>query len=290
MKVNQANYPVARMCRLLEVSPSGYYSWQKRPASERSRTDAVLKDRIRWIHLRSRGTYGVPRIYAELREEGVPVGRHRVERLMRATGLQGVARRTYRRTTVRQPGAQAAPDLVQRDFAASGPNQLWVADITYISTWTGFLHLAVVLDAWSRRVVGWAMARHLRTELVLDALDMAVHQRRPHGVIHHSDHGSQYTSLAFGKRCGQAGIRPSMGSLGDCYDNALCESFFATLECELFDRRSFRSTEEARHAVFQFIEGWYNPHRRHSALGQISPARFELAHTVPVSLRDVHAT
>ena len=290
MKVNQANYPVARMCRLLEVSPSGYYSWQKRPASERSRTDAVLKDRIRWIHLRSRGTYGVPRIYAELREEGVPVGRHRVERLMRATGLQGVARRTYRRTTVRQPGAQAAPDLVQRDFAASGPNQLWVADITYISTCRGFLHLAVVLDAWSRRVVGWAMARHLRTELVLDALDMAVHQRRPHGVIHHSDHGSQYTSLAFGKRCGQAGIRPSMGSLGDCYDNALCESFFATLECELLDRRSFRSTEEARHAVFEFIEGWYNPHRRHSALGQISPARFELAHTVPVSLRDVHAT
>jgi putative transposase len=167
---------------------------------------------------------------------------------------------------------------VQRDFSAAGPNQLWVADITYISTWTGFLHLAVVLDAWSRRVVGWAMARHLRTELVLDALDMAVRQRRPHGVIHHSDQGSQYTSVAFGKRCRQAGVRPSMGSPGDCYDNALCESFFATLECELLDRRSFRSQDEARHAVFDFIEGWYNIHRRHSALGQISPARYELAH------------
>ena len=281
MKANQARYPVASMCRLLEVSPSGYYAWRTRPPSVGSRTDAVLKDRIRWIHLRSRGTYGVPRIYADLREEGVRVGRHRVERLMRALGVQGVTRRSYRRTTVRQPGAQAAPDLVQRDFAATRPNQLWVADITYISTWTGFLYLAVVLDAWSRRVVGWAMARHLRTELVLDALDMAVQQRHPHGVIHHSDQGSQYTSLAFGKRCGQASVRPSMGSLGDCYDNALCESFFATLECELIDRRSLRSPDEARQAVFEFIEGWYNPHRRHSSLGQISPARYELTHVHP---------
>lgn len=281
MKANQARYSVATMCRLLEVSPSGYYAWRTRPASERSRTDAVLKDRIRWIHLRSRGTYGVPRIYAELREEGVRVGRKRVGRLMRACGLQGVGRRSHRRTTVRQPGAQPAPDLVQRGFAAAGPNRLWVADITYISTWQGFLYLAVVMDAWSRRVVGWAMATHLRAELVLNALDMALQQRRPSGVIHHSDQGSQYTSLAFGKRCGQAGVRPSMGSLGDCYDNALCESFFATLECELLDRRSFRSLEEARHAVFEFIEGWYNPHRRHSALGQISPARYELAHARP---------
>jgi len=278
VKTNQAKYPVATMCRLLEVSSSGYYAWRTRPASERSRTDAILKNRIRWIHLRSRGTYGVPRIYAELRDEGVRVGRRRVARLMRAAGLQGVARRTHRRTTIRQPGAQPAPDLVQRDFAAAGPNRLWVADITYISTWTGFLHLAVVLDAWSRRVVGWAMAHHLRTQLVLDALDMAVRQRRPHRVVHHSDQGSQYTSVAFGKRCRQADVRPSMGSLGDCYDNALCESFFATLECELLDRQSFRSPDEARQAVFHFIEGWYNIHRRHSALGQISPARYELAH------------
>jgi putative transposase len=197
---------------------------------------------------------------------------------MRACGLQGVSRRRYRRTTVRQPGAQAAPDLVQRDFATAGPNRLWVADITYISTWSGFLYLAVVVDAWSRRVVGWAMASHLRTELVLQALEMAIQQRRPTQVVHHSDQGSQSTSLAFGARCRQARVRPSMGSLGDCYDNALCESFFATLECELLDRHRFRTQEEARRAVFDFIEGWYNPHRRHSSLGQIAPARFELAH------------
>lgn len=281
MKANQARYPVATMCTLLEVSPSGYYAWRTRPASERFRTDAVLKDRIRWIHLRSRGTYGVPRIYAELREEGVPVGRHRVARLMRAAGLQGVARRARRRTTIRQPGARPAPDLVQRDFATTGPNRLWVADITYVSTWMGFLHLAVVLDAWSRRVVGWAMASHLRTELVVDALDMALHQRRPQGVIHHSDQGSQYTSLAFGKRCREAGVRPSMGSVGDCYDNALAESFFATLECELLNRSSWKSKAEAGAALFTWIEGWYNPRRCHSALGYLSPIAFEEKHDVP---------
>jgi putative transposase len=171
------------------------------------------------------------------------------------------------------------PDLVKRDFVAAGPNKLWVADITYISTWTGSLYLAVVVDTWSRRVVGWSMATHLRTELVLDALEMAVGQRRPAGVIHHSDQGSQYTSIAFGNRCREAGVRPSMGSVGDCYDNALCESFFATLECELLDRRPFRSQEEARRAVFEFIEGWYNPHRRHSSLNYASPARYEMVHT-----------
>ena len=177
---------------------------------------------------------------------------------------------------MRQPGALRAPDLVKRDFAVAGPNQLWVADITYILTWTGFLYLAVVVDAWSRRVVGWAMASHLRTELVLDALEMAIHQRRPAAVIHHSDQGSQYTSIAFGKRCREAGVRPSMGSLADCYDNALCESFFATLECELLDRHRFRSQQEALGSGFEFIEGWYNPHRRHSSLGYASPAKYEM--------------
>jgi putative transposase len=279
VKANQAHYPVVTMCLVLDVSPSGYYAWRGRPTSERSRANAILTDRIRWIHLRSRGTYGVPRIYAELRDEGVRVGRHRVARLMRAAGLRGVARRSWRRTTIRQPGAQPAPDLVGRDFRAAGPNRLWVADITYISTGQGFLHLAVVLDAWSRRVVGWAIARHLRTELVLQALEMAIRQRCPRGVIHHSDQGSQYTSLAFGQRCREAGVRPSMGSLGDCYDNALCESFFATLECELLDRHDFRSPQHARQAIFQFIEGWYNTHRRHSALGHVSPVRYELANS-----------
>ncbi len=172
---------------------------------------------------------------------------------------------------------------MQRAFAVAGPNRLWVADITYIATWAGFLYLAVVLDAWSRRVVGWAMATHLRTELVLDALNMAVTQRRPTQVIHHSDQGCQYTSLAFGLRCQEAGVRPSMGSVGDAYDNALCESFFATLECELLDRQRFATQVEARLAVFDFIEGWYNPHRRHSALDYESPMRYEFKHRQPVA-------
>ena len=158
------------------------------------------------------------------------------------------------------------------------PDRLWVADITYVPTWAGFLYLAVVLDAWSRRVVGWAMASHLRTELVLAALDMAVAQRRPIEVIHHSDQGCQYTSLAFGRRCREAGVRPSMGSVGDAYDNAMCESFFATLECELLDRDRFRTPADARRAIFDFIEGWYNPRRRHSALDYLSPIIFERAH------------
>ncbi len=277
MKANQANYPIATMCRVLGVSTSGYYAWLKRQSSQRSREDAILTNRIHWIHLRSRGTYGAPRIHAELRDEGVHVSRKRVARLMQAAGLQGVSRRKSTRTTIRQPGAQRAPDLVKRDFTVDGPNKLWVADITYIRTWAGFLYLAVVVDAWSRRVVGWAMTNHLRTELVNDALEMAVRQRRPKGVIHHSDQGSQYTSLAFGKRCREANVRPSMGSVGDCYDNALCESFFATLECELLDRRSFRSREEAGRVVFEFIEGWYNPHRRHSSIGYASPVRYEMA-------------
>ena len=180
------------------------------------------------------------------------------------------------------PARQKRPaGLVQRKFTAEAPDRLWVADITYIPTWAGFLYLAVVLDAFSRRIVGWAMATHLRTKLVLDALDMALGQRRPEAVIHHSDQGSQYTSIAFGARCRQAGVRPSMGSVGDGYDNALCESFFATLECELLDRHRFRSQVEARMAVFTFIEGWYNPRRRHSAIGYRSPINFERSQRPP---------
>jgi len=205
----------------------------------------------------------------------VNVGQKRVARLMRQAGLQGVTRRKTTWTTRREPGAEPAPDLVQRDFKAEGPDQLWVADITYIHTWSGFLYLAVVMDAWSRRIVGWSMANHLRSELVLDALGMAIDQRRPEGVIHHSDQGGQYTSFAFGKRCREVGIRPSMGSAGDCYDNALAEIFFATLECELLDRRKFQTRAEAGRAVFEFIEGWYNPIRRHSSIGQVSPMRYE---------------
>lgn len=275
MKANQAVYPVATQCRLLGVSPSGYYAWRRRPPSARTQANEALTERIRAIHAFSQGTYGMPRIHAELAAEGEQVSRKRVARLMRTAGLQGVSRRKRRRTTVRAEAVRPAPDLVDRNFTASAPNQLWVADITYVPTWAGFLYLAVVIDAFARRVVGWSMANHLRTELVLNALNMALWQRRPEQVIHHSDQGCQYTSVAFGKRCRDMGVRPSMGSLGDCFDNAMCESFFATLECELIDRRSFRTQAEARMAVFEFIEGWYNPHRRHSAINYDSPVNYE---------------
>jgi len=236
-----------------------------------------LTAQIQALHRESRGTYGAPRIHADLAAHGIHVGRKRVARLMRTAALQGVSRRKCR-TTVRDETARPAPDLVDRQFTAVGPDRLWVADITYVPTWAGFLYLAVVLDAWSRRVIGWAMASHLRTELVLAALDMALAQRRPTDVIHHSDQGCQYTSLAFGRRCRDAGVRPSMGSVGDAYDNAMCESFFATLECELLDRQRFRTQADARLAVFDFIEGWYNPRRRHSALDYLSPMIFERSH------------
>jgi len=275
MKANQAAHAVPTLCRVLGVSASGYYAWCKRGTSRRATKDAALLEQIREFHRLSRGTYGAPRIQRDLRAAGARVGRKRVARLLKQAGLQGVSRRRWPRTTIRAEAARPAPDLVQRQFAASGPNQLWVADITYIPTWAGFLFLAVVLDAWSRRVVGWAMATHLRTELVLEALEMAVRQRQPQGVIHHSDQGCQYTSIAFGKRCREAGVRPSMGSVGDAYDNALCESFFATLECELLARRRFATQAEARMAVFDFVEGFYNSRRRHSALGYLSPLEFE---------------
>jgi putative transposase len=275
VKANQAEHSVSMMCRLLDVSTSGYYAWVKRPSCKRSREDEILTERIRYYHRLSDGIYGAPRIFEDLRDEGIRIGQKRVARLMRAAGLQGVSRRKTVRTTVRKRGARPAPDLVDRNFAADGPDRLWVADITYVRSWAGFLYLAVVMDAFSRRIVGWSMANHLRTELVLDALQMAVEQRRPEGVIHHSDQGSQYTSLAFGKRCREEGVRPSMGSVGDCYDNALCESFFASLECELLDRYTFRSRKEAGIAVFEYIEGWYNPRRRHSSIGQVSPVRYE---------------
>jgi putative transposase len=275
MMANQAVHSVRAMCRALDVSPSGFYAARNRPPSTRAVADAELSARIRVIHDESRGTYGMPRVHAELAAGGVRIGRKRVARLMRLENLEGVSRRRKTFTTVRDRDARPAPDLVERDFTAAAPDQLWVADITYVPTWAGFLYLAVVLDVWSRRVVGWAMATHLRTELVLEALDMAVEQRRPENVIHHSDQGCQYTSIAFGLRCREVGIKPSMGSVGDAYDNALCESFFATLECELIDRRRFQSQAEARVAVFDFIEGFYNPRRRHSALDYASPVEYE---------------
>lgn len=274
MSAHRAVYPIATMCRVLGVSTSGYYAWSARQPSARARSDAALKERIGAIHIGSYGTYGVPRVHAELFESGLRVARKRVARLMGEMGLQGVSRRRSVRTTVRD-GAQPAPDLVDRRFVAKEPNKLWVADITYIATGVGFLYLAIVLDVFSRRIVGWAMSSSLQAALVLEALAMARALRRPRGVIHHSDQGSQYTSIEFGKRCREWKVRPSMGSVGDAYDNAMAESFFATLECELLKRRRFATREEARMAVFEFIEGFYNPRRRHSALGYLSPVEFE---------------
>ena len=281
MRAVQAVHAVAVVCRVLGVSVSGYYAWRRRPPPRRATSDAELLVRIKEIHAMSDGTYGAPRIRAELADvDSLRVNIKRIARLMRNAGIAGVSRRRFVVTTMRDGAAPKSPDLVSREFKADAPNKLWVADITYIPTWAGFLFLAVVIDVWSRKVVGWAMAPHLRTELVLNAFDMAVAQRQPMGVIHHSDQGTQYTSIAFGQRCRQAGVQPSMGSVGDAYDNALCESFFASLECELLDRYTFRNHAEARLAVFKYIEGWYNPHRRHSALDYQSPVNYERKNTV----------
>jgi putative transposase len=276
MKAHQATYPVRVMGRLLGVSASGYYAWNNREPSRRALQDIALTARIRAIHRRSGEAYGAPSIHAELADDhDIRIGRKRVARLMRAAGLKGLHPVKFVTTTVADPAADRALDKVDRRFNADGPDRLWVADITYVPTWSGFLYLAIVLDVWSRRIVGWAMANHLKTELVLDALDMALAQRQPESVIHHSDRGCQYTSYAFGKRCREAGVVPSMGSTGDAYDNAMAESFFATLEREVLNRRRFRSQAEARVALFQWLEGWYNPHRRHSALGYLSPINYE---------------
>ncbi|MEV5898332.1 IS3 family transposase [Nonomuraea fuscirosea] len=264
------HHEVSLLARVLGVSRQGYYAWaarQRRGPSAQARRDAELTERIREHHRASDEIYGAPRIHADLRElDGVRVGRKRVARLMRRAGLAGVSRRRGSRTTIADGRAAAASDLVKRQFIAAEPNRVWTADITYVPTWQGFVYLAVVLDVFSRRIVGWAMADHMRTELVTDALAMALHQRHPEaGVIHHSDKGSQYTSIAFGQCCEQAGVRPSTGRTGTCFDNAITESFFASLECELIDRRTFRTRSEAERALFSYIEGFYNPRRRHSA-------------------------
>jgi putative transposase len=280
-------FAVRTMCQVLGVSASGYYDWRDRTPSRRAVENAALAERIEQIHRASDDTYGMPKIRAELRDWGdahfdarwAAVGRNRIARLMRQLGLRGVSRRRgFTITTERDQHARPAPDLVKRQFAAGGPDELWVSDITYVPTWAGFIFLAIVLDVWSRKIVGWSIGQDLRTELVLEALNMALAQREAEEVIHHSDQGSQYTSVAFGRRCQEMGVKPSMGTVGDAYDNAMAESFFASLECELLDRRVFKSKQEARVALFTYIEGWYNPRRRHSKIGYLSPAEFERRH------------
>jgi putative transposase len=272
----KSQHAVSLLCSVLGVSRAGYYAWKDRPASARERRDAELVELIGQLHAESQGTYGWPRVHADLRHRGVCVSRKRVARLMRWAGLSGMVRRRKGRTTIRVPGIATAPDLVRRDFAPTAPNRLWVADLTAVSTWEGKLYLAVVLDCYSRRCVGWAMAEHMRAELVVEALEMAIWQRRPEaGLVHHSDRGGQYVSLIFGQRCSDAGIDLSMGAKGSALDNAVAEAFFATLKKELTRRRSWSTRRELQSAVFAWIEGWYNRRRLHSTLGYLSPADYE---------------
>ena len=280
MKANQAELPVRALCETLKVSTSGYYDWRERPLSKRAKANVSLSERIVQAHQASDETYGMPRIRAELADAGVLASRKRIAALMRSMHIQGVSRRrAWCVTTERNKRQRPAPDLVKREFVAKDMNQLWVADMTYVPTWEGFLYLAVVTDVYSRKVVGWAFGVQMTADLVIMALNMALHTRKPGAVIHHSDQGSQYTSVAFGNRCREMGVRLSMGTVGDAYDNAMAESFFASLECELIARRNWKTKTEARMAVFTWIESWYNPYRRHSALNYLSPNNFERKHT-----------
>jgi len=276
----RASHSISIMCRVLEVSRSGYHAWRRRPPGPRAVEDARLTSRIRELHLKRRGVYGSPRIWSDLViDDGERIGRKRVERLMRQAGLSGLINKKWRATTIRVPGVRVADDLLDRNFAAGAPNRCWVADITYLRSWEGWLYLVAVQDLYSRRIVGWAIADHLRTELVTDALEMALAHRRPaRGLIWHSDQGCQFVSLAFGQKARAAGIAQSMGSKGDCFDNAVAESFFATLKKELIHRRSWPTKAELCTELFDYIETFYNRKRRHSTLGQRSPADYEKIH------------
>jgi putative transposase len=280
----KAHHAVARLCRVLGVSTSGYYAWAKRPASARADADGALTARIRAVHQASRGLYGAPRVHAELRAQGTRVARKRIARLMRLDGLSGCRPRRFVRTTLADPAA-AAPDLIQRRFVAAAPDQVWLTDITYVPTDEGWLYLAAILDGCSRRVVGWSLTDHLRTELVLEALQMAVRARRPRpGLIHHSDRGCQYTAVAYTTLLQTHGLRQSLGQPGTCWDNAVAESFFATLKTELVYRHHWATRQQARVAIFEYLEIFYNRQRRHSSLGYVSPAEFEA-----IRAQEVHA-
>ena len=275
----KATHAVRCLCRVLHVTPSGYYAWAKRPPSRRHREDVQLKARIRAIHRASRGTYGSPRIYEQLRQDGFTAGRERVARLLREMGLIGLPVKRFRRTTDSAHPHPVAANVLARDFDAAQPNERWSTDITYLWTWEGWLYLAVVLDLFSRRVVGWAVQPHLRTELALDALEMALGRRVPEtGLVHHSDRGCQYAADAYQARLRDHAIVCSMSRKGDCWDNAVTESFFATLKTELIHRQPWPTRRETKHAVAEYIEGFYNPYRLHSSLGYVSPNDFERRH------------
>lgn len=274
-----SDLPVATCCRVMKVSTSGFYAWVAQPVSDRDWADAILTNTIVDIHRMSRRSYGSPRVHAELRlGEGIRCSRKRVERLMRQAHVQGIYRRRGRGCT-RRDGSQPSDDLVGRQFDPAGPDRLWVMDVTEHRTGEGKVYLAAVLDAYSRRVVGWSIADHIRSELVVDALQMALWRRQPprDQTIAHSDHGTQYTSWAFGRRLRSAGLLGSMGSIGDAYDNAVAESFFHTLQLELLDEHRWDTRDQLANAIFDWIEAWYNPRRRHSYTNMLSPIDYETA-------------
>ena len=270
-------FPVALMCRLLGVSKSGFYAWRDRPESARSRDDARLAVDIAAAHKRSRGRYGSPRVHAELQAQGVRVGRKRVERLMCEQGLRARPRRRFRKTTDSKHTHPIAPNLLERNFEASAPNQAWVTDVTYIWTYEGWLYLAVVLDLYARRVVGWAASEANDTTLALAALSMATTRRKPpRGLVHHSDRGSTYASADYRRALAALGIVASMSRKGDCWDNAVAESFFSTLKIELIHEEQYETRGAAIASIGDYIHFFYNPERRHSHLDYVSPIEFEL--------------
>ncbi len=278
----RATWPVRMMCRALRVARSAYYDWKQGKPSARATGDAALAVHIKVIHRGSRGTYGVPRVLAELREQGYRVGKDRVGRLMREAGLTGTPKRRFRPTTTDSDhDDRVADNVLDRKFVASAPNQAWVGDITYLATKSGWVYLVVLLDLFSRKVVGWSLQQHMQTELCLQALQQAVATRRPGpGLVHHSDRGSQYTSDDYQAALEAIGAVPSMSRKGNCWDNAVAESFFGTLEQELVQQQEelWADETEARTAVGKYIHGFYNQRRRHSTLGQLSPVQFEDAH------------
>lgn len=272
----KANYPVKLMCRCLEVSRSGFYAWQRRPKSERACRDEVILVSIKASHQRSKGRYGSPRIHKDLVEEGVAVGRGRVERLMRGAGLRGRRPRSFVRTTVSDPGLAVVPNVLNRNFHADQPNQVWAGDITYIPTLDGWLYLAVLLDLYSRKVVGWSISSRIDTKLVSDALEMALLRRNPAAeLLHHSDRGCQYAAFEYRQALAERGIRCSMSRLANCWDNAVVESFFATLKTELLYDQPLAGRDDTRTRLVEYIEVFYNRRRRHSAIGLVSPEAYE---------------
>lgn len=277
----KAFFPIAALCRLLGVTRQGYYAFVKRPPSARTERERLLRERLRALHAESRGTYGSPRLHVSLQREGMRVGKSRVERALRSMGLQGRSRRRWRTTTRANPAHPVVGNALDRDFSASKPNERWVTDISYVWTDEGWCYLAVIIDLFSRAVVGWALDTTLSTKLPLAALDMAIRRRRPSsGLLHHSDRGCQYTSAEYRAALAELGVTVSMSRKGNCWDNAVAESFFATLKSELVYGRTWPARFELRAALFEYIEVFYNRQRLHSAIGYMSPADLERTHAI----------